>query len=60
MATPPEKIGKLENWSFQGVAMFDLTFLGRFFTNIGSFCAHWKGNFLNFSKLTLLLVLANF
>ena len=29
-----------------GVAMFDLAFLGRFFTKIGSFCAHWKGNFL--------------
>ena len=40
--------------------MFDLDFLGGFFTKIGSFCAHWKGNFLNFSKLTLLSSLVHF
>ena len=40
--------------------MFDLNFLSCFFTKIGSFCAHWRGNFLNFPKLTLLLSLVQF
>ena len=43
-----------------GVAMFDLVFLGPFFTKMGSFCAHQTGNFLNFSKLTLLLSVPHF
>ena len=32
--------------------MFDLVFLGNFFTKMRSFCAHQTGNFLNISKLT--------
>ena len=44
----------------EGVAMFDLVFLGHFFTKIRSFCAHQTENFLNFSKITLLLSLAQF
>ena len=44
----------------RGVGIFDLIFLRDFFTKVGSFCVHWKGNFLNFSKLTLLLSLAHF
>ena len=43
-----------------GVAIFDLVFLGRFFTKMVSFCAYWKENFLNFSKFTLLLSLVHF
>ena len=45
---------------FWGVAMFDLVFLGPFFTKMRSFCAHQTGNFLNFSKLTQLLSLVQF
>ena len=44
----------------RGVGIFDLIFLSSFFTKVGSFCVHWKGNFLNFSKLSLLLSLARF
>ena len=44
----------------RGVAMFNLVFLGYFFTKMRSFCAHQTGNFLNFSKITLLLSLAQF
>ena len=40
--------------------MFDPVFLSRFFTKIESVYAHWKGNFLNFFKLTLLLFFAHF
>ena len=40
-----------------GVGVFDLIFLKHFLTKMRSFCAHQKGNFLNFSKLTLLLSL---
>ena len=40
--------------------MFDLVFLSRFFTKMMSFCVHQTGNFLNFSKLTLLLSLVKF
>ena len=43
-----------------GVALFDPVFLSNFFTKIGTFCTHQKGNFLNFSKLTLLLSLVHF
>ena len=32
----------------RAVGMFDLIFLSGFFTKVGGFCAHWKGNFLNF------------
>ena len=39
--------------------MFDLIFLRHFLTKMRSFCAHQKGNFLNFSKLTLLLSLVH-
>ena len=31
------------------VATFDRVFLNHFLKKIGSFCAHLKGNFLNFS-----------
>ena len=41
----------------RGVGVFDLIFLRHFLTKMRSFCAHQKGNFLNFSKLTLLLSL---
>ena len=44
----------------EGVAMFDLVFLGNFFTKMTSFCANQTGYFLNFSKITLLLSLAHF
>ena len=44
----------------EGVAMFDLVFLGNFFTKMRSFCANQTGYFLNFSKITLLLSLAHF
>ena len=40
--------------------MLDLIFLSSFFHEIGEFCAHWKGNFPNFLKLTLLLSFAHF
>ena len=33
-------------------------YLKQFWVKIQSFCAHWTGNFLNFSKLTQLLSVA--
>ena len=43
---------------FQGGQLcLTLFFSAIFFTKMGSFCAHRKGNFLNFSKLTPLLSL---
>ena len=38
----------------KGVGNFDLFFLSHFWTKYGCFCAHWKGDFLNFSKITQL------
>ena len=43
-----------------GVGIFGLIFLSHFLTKMRSFCVHQKGNFLNFSKLTLLLSLVHF
>ena len=43
----------------RGVGIFDLIFLRHFLTKMRSFCAHQKGNFLNFAKLTLLLSLVH-
>ena len=43
-----------------GVGIFRLIFLSHFLTKMRSFCAHQKGNFLNFSKLTLLLFMVHF
>ena len=42
------------------VANFDPLYLEQFWVKRQSFCAHWTGNFLNFSKLTQLLSVANF
>ena len=42
------------------VGMFDLDFLSCFYSKVRSFCTHWKGKILNFSKLTLLLSLDHF
>ena len=42
------------------VGIFGLIFLSHFLTKMGVFCAHQKGNFLNFSKLTLLLFIVHF
>ena len=39
----------------RGVGNFDLNFLSHFFPKSKCSCAHCKGNFLNFPKLTLLL-----
>ena len=36
---------------------FDLCFLCHFWTKYRCFCAHWKGNFLIFSKITQLYLL---
>ena len=33
------------------VGIFETLFLIHFLTKILSFCNHWKGNFLNYSKL---------
>ena len=38
----------------RGIGIFDLIFLSHILPKIRSFCAHQKGNFLNFLKLTLL------
>ena len=43
----------------RGLGIFELNFLSQFLTKMRSFCAHQKGNFLNFSKLTLLLYLVH-
>ena len=43
----------------RGVGNFELIFLSHFLTKMRSFCAHQKGNFLNFAKLTLLLSLVH-
>jgi len=37
---------------FRGVKNLNLVFLSHYLTKFRCFCAHWKGNFLNFSKLT--------
>ena len=42
------------------VANFESLYLKQFWVKIQSFCAHWTGNFLNFSKLTQLLSVAHF
>ena len=42
------------------VANFEPLYLKQFWVKIQSFCAHWTGNFLNFSKLTQLLSVAHF
>ena len=42
------------------VANFNPLKLRYFCTKIKSFCAHWTGNFLNFSKLIQLLYVAHF
>ena len=44
----------------RGVGIFDLILLSHFLTKMRSFCVHQKGNFLNFSKLTLLLSIDHF
>ena len=44
----------------KGVGIFGLIFLSHFLTEMRSFCAHQKGNFLNFLKLTLLLFIVHF
>ena len=44
----------------RGVGIFELIFLSHFLTKMRTFCAHQKGNFLNFSKLTLLLSIVHF
>ena len=44
----------------RGVGIFALTFLSHFLTKMRTSCAHQKGNFLNFSKLTLLLSIVHF
>ena len=43
----------------RGVGVFDLIFLRHFLTKMRSFCAHQKGNFLNFSQLNLLLFIVH-
>ena len=43
----------------RGVGIFDLIFLRHFLAKMRSFCGHQTGNFLNFSKLTLLLSLVH-
>ena len=43
----------------RGVGIFDLNFLSHFLLKMRGFCAHQKGNFLDFSKLTLLLSLVH-
>ena len=42
------------------VANFEPSYLKQFWVKIQNFCAHWTGNFLNFSKLTQLLSVAYF
>ena len=42
------------------VANFRPLYLKQFWIKIQSFCAHWTGNFLIFSKLTQLLSVAHF
>ena len=42
------------------VANFEPLYLKQFWLKIQSFCAHWTGNFLDFSKLTQLLSVAHF
>ena len=42
------------------VANFEPLYLKQFWVKIQSFCAHWTGNFLNFSKLTQLSSVAHF
>ena len=44
----------------RGVGIFGLILLSHFLTEMRSFCAHQKGNFLNFSKLNLLLFIVHF
>ena len=44
----------------RGVGIFGLIFLSHFLTKMRSFYAHQKGNFLNFSKLTLILSIVHF
>ena len=47
-------------YSMIRVANFEPLYLKQFWEKIQSFCAHWTGNFLNFSKLTQLLSVAKF
>ena len=42
------------------VANFEPLYLKQFWVKMQSFCTHWTGNFLNFSKLTQILSLAHF
>ena len=42
-------------YSMIRVANFETLYLKQFWVKIQSFCAHWIGNFLNFSKLTQIL-----
>ena len=42
------------------VANYEPVYLKHFWEKIQSFCAHWTGNLLNFSKLTQLLSVAYF
>ena len=50
LPTPP-----LKNYNFGNLGNFDLNFPIHFFPKSRCSCAQWKGNFLNFPKLTLLL-----
>ena len=43
----------------KGIGIFGLNFLSHFLTKMRSFCVNQKGNFLNFSKLNLLLPIAH-
>ena len=45
----------LKNYNFGNLGNFDLNFPIHFFPKSRCSCAQWKGNFLNFPKLTLLL-----
>ena len=53
-------ITKFSGFFSGGVAMFELVFLSLFFSKLLSFCAHWKGNFLNFPKHPQLLSVVQF
>ena len=54
-----KKIFKNAAWyqyTWVRVANFEPLYLRHIWVKIQSFCAHWTGNFLNFSKLTLMLM----
>ena len=45
---------------FERVGIFNLVFLRNYWTKYRCFCDYWKGNFLHYPKLTLLLSLVLF